>query len=192
MEEQKNEIIYENKEYIGKKLVKKNESGTGKWEKLWKLQFQNGKFEQNITAFDPTGKNSMEIKDLEEGETYCVGFKISPYEHPEHGTVKAKTMVYIGEKNDMVSTPNDEFSHMKTNSAPGKVVVDQKEIGDFFTAYKAMMTDEGQEMSINHFVGMYLRSKNNLIEIIKPIEEVYKGFTEVKEEVIEHEKVNKG
>lgn len=189
MEEQnKSEITYENKLYLGKKLVKSNESGTGKWEKLWKLTFKNGQFEQNITAFDPTGDKSLNIPDLVEGTEYCVGFKITPYQHPEHGTVNAKTLTYIGEKNDKFKSqaPAQTVQSNLTHDTTNTINLVREDAIQFYTEYEKIIALNKLEPSVSQFVGLWYRMNHKQDPVIQTLEKVFNEKNQIVEETIEN------
>lgn len=177
MEETKDEIKYENKQYLGKKLVKTNEGGKGKWEKLWKLSFQNGQFEQNMSAFDPTGDKSLNIPDLVEGEEYCVGFKISPYEHPKYGTVQAKQMIYIGEKKDIqpkeAKYEPQVQADLTQTPAPNTINLMREDAITFYNGYVQLIKQSGTKPNLAQFIGLWYRMNQKDSHAVKTLEKVF-------------------
>jgi len=101
---QEQEPIFEQRTFLGKKLVKKGEGKKGPW-KLYELEFnsdrKNSKYNMKFKAFDGVGsKSGLTLKDLEEGEDYNIGYQVEDREVEIKGQKKeyqSRTIFWIGE-----------------------------------------------------------------------------------------------
>lgn len=84
---------YMNAEFIGKTLQSKGEKKDGKPWKKYKLVFRVDDYERNFSSFDSV----KGFDKLSEGETFNIGYVPEEYNHPEHGLVKSRKLIFVGE-----------------------------------------------------------------------------------------------
>ena len=101
---EENEAVYCDLTYKGKTLDQKGSKNGKEWKK-YSLLFENdqSQYDTKMKCFDSVSANgkSIPIKDLEEGDTYSVGYRVDEWTHPQHGQIKSKQIFYINiPKND--------------------------------------------------------------------------------------------
>ena len=117
------ELKYENKKYLGKVFQKEGTGAKGVW-KMYKLTFEKpgSEFNQEIKAFDPLGKGSIQIDVLEEGKEYNIGYIEEDYDHLEHGMIKTKTVRFIADKKaEVTQTPTQTPTQTSTQTSTQQI-----------------------------------------------------------------------
>ena len=185
-EEQKDVLENYRGTYLGiDAATKTGTSPAGKEWTLNKVKFTHGDKNITFTTF-------QDITPLVSGTNYCVCFKKTPYEHPQHGTVAAKQALTfkehvseepLGFANDGVAPPGQQVLPQATNtpttSTPEPVARTPEQHAEI---YRKDIKIENYNKY--HFVVTWLlANKPELKEMLKTVVDVYNNNVHPKEEV---------
>lgn len=151
-EDNKLEWKEENLKYVGKTLKAQSKEGSEREWKIFKLNFDVGKqFPFTINCFNTLGSKEdyegVTFKELEEGETYLVKYKVEKEAFESHGKKHDnRTVYYVGESTAPARTGNEQPS-----TAPAKEEISVEELLPLFEK-KYVENLEGKKDSPTQFI----------------------------------------
>ena len=108
---------YENYKFLGKELVTEGKKDDKEW-KLFSLSFERANSEHplKMKCFSGLTDKSIQLKDLEEGDVYNIGYEESTYMHKVHGELPSRQIFFIGEVKDDSEEYSKNFSKQTTDT----------------------------------------------------------------------------
>lgn len=156
--------------YKGKLFMRQgiNPKDNSEW-KIWKLAFQKGQYDWNVSAFERLSLKGIQLSDMKEGQYYQVGYSVREYIHPVYGPKKSRTAKIIHlstpDKSTEFDVPNNQQSEPKSNKLIAKNWV------NFQNEYNELMKNKPEKSSV-HMLGIYIVNHyseecNDLIQLCK-------------------------
>lgn len=178
----KDKLMNETLMYLGKLVPKNGAKGVtkdGKEWRRWKLNFKKGKFDWNVSMFEPASDKSIQVSDLKEESYYQIVYKLNEfmYVDPDTGQEspsKSKSAILIKEGKEENSTEN-VFG--KPESLMDKINECFIQNWDEFSKVYNENTDE-KDKSEEHMLGSFIANYFDLefSEVINKIQNTKNGI----------------
>ena len=174
MEEEKKPLKYFCLKYTGKELLQSGTDKNGNEYKMFRLLFEtDGQYPMKVTIFnDLPGKESVKVKELEEGNFYMVGYTETQKTHAQYGNITYRNAIFarVAEEKDRklpeTAKPKQDSGKFNLNNHVTK-------INEITKQYQELCKELNKEANLYHYIGFVVKEGNLIPELVDFLQPLY-------------------
>lgn len=195
--ETKKPAFFDVVKYLGRELQGEGQKKDGSKYKRFLLRCKltdEQKYPRTYTVFEPMNEKSIQLKELQEGLLYTIGYTEDTYLNKQlNKEVTSRTVFYLQPAKAGQTAHLDEKKQQPINLVQQQAQAQARDNGITETEARAFVKEykaasEPHMRGLTHFIGIYVRKKGLLAETVSKLKQAYEDDIEC----IVHEEPVKG